>query len=63
MHRAGLSDDGMLQRLRTTDQVFDLSSDQQRALLSAGVSRRVVREMPDINREKGERILGRPRSR
>jgi hypothetical protein len=59
MQRAGLSDDEMLQRLRATGQIFDLSPRQEEALIAAGVSRRVVAEMPDINRERREEILGR----
>ena len=59
MERAGLSDDEMLRRLRATGQVFDLSERQEDALLSAGISRRVVTEMQDINRRQREEVLGR----
>jgi hypothetical protein len=58
MERAGLSDDEMLRRLRATGQVFDLSERQEDALLSAGISRRVVTEMQDINRRQREEVLG-----
>jgi hypothetical protein len=58
MERAGLSDDQILQRLRATHQVFDLNASQERTLAQAGVSQRVLREMPEINRLERDRILG-----
>jgi len=58
MHRAGLSDDVMLTRLRATDQVFDLSGSQQRAMGRAGVSHRVIRDLPEINHFEREFVLG-----
>ena len=61
MEEAGLSDDEMLDRLRDTDQVFDLSPGQERALRDAGVSARVIREMPNINRSERDEILSRRR--
>jgi hypothetical protein len=61
MERAGLSDDEMLQRLRATGQIFDLTGEQERALRDAGISSRVVREMREINVEEREMILGSPR--
>ena len=60
MERAGLSDDEILRRLRATGQVFDLTREQEGALLDAGVSSYVVREMEYINAEEREMILGRP---
>jgi hypothetical protein len=60
MDRAGLSDDEMLRRLRATGQVFDLTSEQERALLDAGVSPTVVREMKYINVDERDMILSRP---
>jgi hypothetical protein len=60
MERAGLSDDEMLDRLRATDQVFDLSPSQRERLLEAGVSRRVVAELPEINRDERDQILAGP---
>jgi hypothetical protein len=59
MERAGLSDSEMVDRLEATDQVFDLSPGQERALRQAGISDRVIREMRDINRERRDQILGR----
>jgi hypothetical protein len=66
MDQAGLSDTEVLARLRATDQIFELSGDQRRALLDAGVSPQVVAEMPRINQAEKNRVLasdslGRPR--
>jgi hypothetical protein len=58
MDRAGLSDDVMPTRLRATNQVFELSGSQQRAMSHAGVSQRVIRELLEINRFELERVLG-----
>ena len=58
MSRAGLSDDVILTRLRATGQVFDLSGSQKRAMGQAGVSQRVLRNLPDINHFERERALG-----
>lgn len=58
MERAGLSDDEMLRRLRATGQIFDLDRRQHDALIAAGVSRRVVSQMQDINREQRDDVLG-----
>jgi len=58
MERAGLSDDAILERLRDTGQIFDLSRGQEQDLREAGVSRRVITNMQDINRARREEILG-----
>jgi hypothetical protein len=50
MHQAGLPDEEMLRRLRATDQIFELTPDQERFLMERGISRRVVTEMATINR-------------
>lgn len=60
MERAGLSDDEILDRLQATGQIFDLTGEQERALIDAGVSRRVVSEMKYINVDERDRILSRP---
>ena len=52
MSRSGLSDEQMIQRLKATEQVFNLSTDQQQTLRDAGVSDYVLRTMPTINQEK-----------
>jgi hypothetical protein len=59
LDRAGLNDEQILDRLEATGQIFELSRAQQQTLLEAGVSRRVVAEMPEINRDRREEILGR----
>jgi hypothetical protein len=50
MHQAGLSDEEMIRRMRATDQIFELTPDQERFLMEQGVSRRVVSAMQTINR-------------
>jgi hypothetical protein len=57
MERAGLSDREILERLRATGQVFDLSAQQREDLLRAGVSRDVVDAMPGINQDARRRVL------
>jgi osmotically inducible lipoprotein OsmB len=49
MRQAGLTDDQMLQRLRATNQVFDLTAEQQRYLLERGVSQNVIAQMSALN--------------
>ena len=58
MHKAGFSDETMLARLRATDQIFELTPEQDRYLLDRGVSRNVVNQMKNINREARDRLLG-----
>jgi len=50
MRKAGLSDQEMINRLRATGQVFDLTPEQQRFLLDQGVSQSVVSQMQNLNR-------------
>jgi hypothetical protein len=59
MENAGLSDGEILDRLRDTGQIFDLSRSQEEALRDAGLSERVIAEMQQINREQRDQILGR----
>jgi hypothetical protein len=54
-----LTDAQILDRLRATGQVFELTPEQQRHLLGAGVSQHVVTEMQLINYDKRRRLLGR----
>ncbi len=49
MKQAGLSDQQMIDRLRVTGQVFELSADQKKYLLDHGVSVTVVDQMPHLN--------------
>lgn len=50
MRKAGLSDQEMIDRLRATGQVFELTPEQQRFLLDQGVSQSVVNQMQNLNR-------------
>jgi hypothetical protein len=58
MEKAGFSDDEMVQRLRATDQIFELADEQEDYLTDRGVSRDVIREMEAINQDKREQLLG-----
>jgi hypothetical protein len=57
MKNAGFSEDEMLRRLRATDQIFELTSDQEQRLIDQGVSRSVVSEMRSINQDRREELL------
>ena len=57
MRDAGLSDTQMLDRMRITGQVFELTPDQRQYLLDRGVSRYVVDQMESINKETRDRLL------
>jgi hypothetical protein len=50
MQKANLSDREMIDRLRRTDQVFELTQQQQNFLIDRGVSRDVVDAMLNMNR-------------
>lgn len=60
MEQAGLSDQEMIDRLRATGQIFDLSEEQKRYLLDRGVSAVVVETLPTINADKRQEILTAP---
>lgn len=49
LDQANLSDDEIIQRLRATDQVFDLTEEQRRYLLNRGVSQTVVDRLETLN--------------
>lgn len=57
MEDAGLNDGEQLRRLRATNQVFDLSLEQENRLARQGISRNVLRQMRDINRAERERLV------
>jgi hypothetical protein len=57
MRDAGLSEAQILDRLRATGQIFELTPDQRQFLLSRGVSQYVVDQMEDINRSTRDRLL------
>jgi len=50
MERAGLSDDEMIRRLRLTNQIFELTTEQENRLRNEGVSNGVLTAMWDMNR-------------
>jgi hypothetical protein len=57
LEAAGYSDQDILNRLRATGQVFELTGSQQQRLRDQGVSQNVISEMSQINRETRERLL------
>ena len=69
MKQAGFSDQQMIDRLRATDQVFELTAEQQQYLINHGVSQNVVAQMQAVNRgnvsAQGQRgdVLGQPGNR
>jgi len=56
MKQAGLSDQVMIDRLRATGQVFELTPEQQDQLRRNGVSENVIRQMSDLNRDVRDRL-------
>ena len=57
MRDAGFTDQQMLDRLRATNQVFDLTDEQKRYLRDHGVSDYVVSQMNDTNRTARDSVL------
>ena len=57
MKVAGFSDEKMLERMRATDQVFELNAEQQKYLADRGVSQSVVNQMAQINQNKRNSVL------
>jgi hypothetical protein len=57
MDKAGYSDQEMINRLRQTGQVFELTERQRTYLRNQGVSDQVVEAMQQINREQREELL------
>lgn len=57
MADADLGEEEILRRMEATDQIFELTPEQEEDLVNAGVSRRVVREMQTLNQEARERVL------
>lgn len=49
LEQTNLTDDQIIERLRATNQVFDLTEEQRRYLLDRGVSQRVVDELATLN--------------
>jgi hypothetical protein len=52
MQRAGFSDDEMIDKLRATGQVFELTSSNEQQLRDHGVSGRVISSMRTMNRDR-----------
>jgi len=57
MEQAGLSDEEILNRLRSSGQVFELTDQQRQYLATRGVSQRVVSQMENLNREQRDKVL------
>jgi hypothetical protein len=53
MHQAGLTDREMIDRLQRTDQIFELTSQQQNYLHDRGISQRVIDSMLNMNHGNG----------
>ncbi|MBC8096044.1 MAG: glycine zipper 2TM domain-containing protein [Akkermansiaceae bacterium] len=60
LEQAGLSDQQMINRLRATGQVFELTDEQQEYLRAQGVSRTVVNQMDNLNRDAHDRLMKEP---
>src|SRR5436305_7033913 len=60
MRDAGLSEGQMVDRMRATGQVFELTPDQRQFLFDRGVSRYVVDQMETINKDTRDRLLANP---
>jgi precorrin-4 methylase len=49
LEQANLTDEEIIQRLRATDQVFELTEEQRRYLLDRGVSQNVIDQLATLN--------------
>lgn len=56
MENAGLSNEQMLDKLRATGQVFELTAEQRSYLETHGVNESVIEQMSELNRETRERL-------
>jgi hypothetical protein len=54
MQQAGLTDREMIDRLQRTDQIFELTSQQQNYLHDRGISQRVIDAMLNMNQGPGD---------
>lgn len=57
MKDAGFSDQKMIERLKGTDQIFELTADQEKYLSDHGVSQNVINEMAQINQDKRDSLI------
>lgn len=60
MRQAGLSDQQILERMRATGQVFELTPDQQAYLRNNGVDQYVIDQMPQVNRQVRDSLYNQP---
>ncbi len=58
MRQAGLSDQQILQRMQATGQVFELTPEQQQYLRTNGVDDYVISQIPELNRDVRNSLLG-----
>jgi hypothetical protein len=56
MEEAGLTDQQMLERLRSSGQVFRLNEEQKQQLRSRGVSEQVINEMSTMNQQPQDQV-------
>jgi hypothetical protein len=59
MERAGFSDQKIIDRLRATGQIFELTAEQKNYLRSRGVSDNVIAQLATINQDKRDELLRR----
>jgi hypothetical protein len=60
MERAGFSDDKIIERLRATGQVFELTSEQKSYLSARGVSDNVITQLATLNQNQAEALRSQP---
>ena len=60
MKQAGLTDQQILERLKATGQVFELTPSQQQFLANQGVSQTVIAQMQDLNQQTRTQLLNQP---
>jgi hypothetical protein len=56
LEQANLTDDQMIEKLRATNQVFDLTEEQKRYLIEKGVSQSVVDQLATLNQSLKDEI-------
>jgi hypothetical protein len=57
MERAGFSDEKIVDRLRATGQVFELTTEQKNYLRSRGVSDNVISQLASLNQNQSTDVL------
>jgi len=58
MRRANVPDQTIVERLRATGQVFELSPEQQQSLRSQGISDFIITQMLEVNRDVRDSLVG-----